>query len=347
MGGNLLKHYNLPDKRLNSKDFLLLTNKITLILNENNIKNILIPSYGNKDSFGDADYLIEFSKKEKAKEWISKLFEPEFIHFNTDVISFPFEGFQIDFIFTKEENWETSYQYFRYSDLGNLIGRTAHSMGLCYGHCGLEFPIRQKLFDSNIDDSGDHVVKTLNLSKNPQEILEFLGYDWNRYCAGFDTLEDVFLYASSTPYFNADNFKLENLNHINRIRNRKRKVFMEFLKWLEENPKHDKKFQFGKKRDWIDAIDKNWPIVPNTDWSVKQHIDFYNKKFIRNRENSLKFNGNTVRDLTGLEGKKLGEVLSSFRKLKSVWEKPWEFYLEENSADTIKKEFLEWYNKSI
>lgn len=340
MGGKLLSHYNLPEKRLDPYEYFQLAKEISQILDQNNIKNTLIPSYNLKSSYGDADFLIDFDKKQGFRTWIYSLFRTFFIHHNTDVISFEQKGFQIDFIFTKEENWETSLNYYKYSDLGNLIGRAAHSMGLKYGHRGLEFPIRQKLFDESIENSSDHVIKVVNLSKNPAEILEFLGYSWERYSQGFDTLNDIFLYAASTPYFNSYNFQLENLNHQNRIRNVKRTTFMGFVAWLEKHPEVDKQFHFGDKKSWIEIIDKKWPIV--------DEIEKCRREFLQHRESAAKLNGNLLMDwIPGLKGKELGKVLAGFREHRKVFSdaRTFEDYLCTYSAGQIKSDFLYWFDK--
>jgi len=341
MGGKLLSHYDLPEKRLDPFEYFEITKEISTVLIKNNIKNILIPSFNLKSSYGDADFLIDFDKKEDSKNWINSLFNSSFIHSNSDVISWEYQGFQIDFIFTQEENWGTSLNYYKYSDLGNLIGRAAHSMGLKYGHRGLEFPIREKLFDESIDNNSDHVIKVLNLSKNPADILEFLGYSWERYVQGFDTLNDIFLYAVSTPYFNGYNFQLENLNHINAVRNRKRTTFMKFLEWLKKHPEYDKQFNLGDKKNWINRIDQKWPI--------KEEIEKERSKFLQHKENIKKFNGNLVRYwCPGLEGKELGKVLSEFKLHRGIFSdaRTFEDYLQMYPAEKIKSDFFAWIKES-
>jgi hypothetical protein len=39
------------------------------------------------------------------------------------VISFEHKELQIDLIFTKESQWESSKLFFKFGDLGNLIGK--------------------------------------------------------------------------------------------------------------------------------------------------------------------------------------------------------------------------------
>ncbi|MEB5034102.1 hypothetical protein RXP17_29850, partial [Pseudomonas aeruginosa] len=156
--------------------------------------------------------------------------------------------------------------------------------------------------------------------------------DWARYQLGFDTLEDIFIYATSTPFFCGKNFKLENLSHQNRTRNRKRVVFMKFLEWLQANSRYDKNFDFGHKKDWIEIIDGKWPI--------KEKIHEEYSKFAKNRELSKKLNGSLIMEwIPNLAGKELGAVLGAYKEGKG-----WMKFLEENSAEELRVDFMRYYD---
>lgn len=118
---------------------------------------------------------------------------------------------------TPLEDFQTCRDYYTYNDLGNLIGRVAHKMGMKFGHLGLLYPLRD----------GDHLIAELVVTRDTRQALEFMGYDFDRWNQGFDQLTDIFEFAASTPYFNPEAFTLENLNHRNRTRNRKRNTFIE------------------------------------------------------------------------------------------------------------------------
>lgn len=337
MGGNALKEFGIETVRLSRPDYLDLENRVIEKLVRVGINVFKLPFYFSKSSFGDLDAVIEFNPEINYRVEIQHLFNPRKISVNDGVYSFDFENFQVDLICRKSEYLVTTINYLSWNDCNNLIGRPAHSFGVNHGWQGLRFHIRQKLFNESVENSADHIIKTLTLSRNPRGIMEFLGYDYEIYLKGFDTLEEIFLYVTSTPFFNAENFKLENLNHENRTRNRKRPVFMNFVKWMEQHPELDKKFNFGDKKDWIDKIDKKW--------SIKKEIENERQKYLQNRENSKKFNGNLVRDWTGLNGSKLGKILSSFKFNRNIFSnfKTFSDYLQFSSADTIKQDFLEWF----
>lgn len=341
MGGNCLKKYNIETVRLNRVDYLDLETEVFEKISSAGINILKIPYYRDKKNFGDMDAVIEFEENRDYKYEIYQLFHPRVIAVNDGVYSFDYRNFQVDLLCRKTEDLECVVNYMSWNDLGNLQGRFYHAIGTNYGWQGLRFPIRQKLFDENIDDNSDHVIKTLTLSKNPREIMEFGGYDYDRFLAGFDTLEEIFIFATSTPYFNGYNFQLENLNHTNKTRNRKRDTFMKFLEWLKKHPEYDKQFNFGDKKNWIDKIDKKWPI--------KEEIEKERSNFLQHKANAAKFNGNLVRYwCPGLEGKQLGKVLSEFKFYRGMFSdaQTFEGYLQMYPAEKIKSDFFAWIKKS-
>jgi len=334
MGGVALQKYGIETIRLPQSEYLILESEVIKRIESAGLKIFKLPFYRNKPDFGDLDAVVEYNQKIDLKKVIETQFNPRAIHTNDGVYSFDFQNFQCDLICRQPADIECVVNYLSYNDCNNLIGRTAHHMGLNHGWQGLRFPIRQKLFDESTENSSDHIIDTLTLSKNPREIMEFLGYDCDVYSRGFDTLEEMFIYITSTRYFCGKNFKLENLNHQNRTRNRKRTVFMQFLKWLEAHPQYDKNYEFGRKRDWINIIDQKWPI--------KQRIEEERQKFLKIRENSKKFNGNIAREISGLEGKDLGAALNGFKRFIETGDPQESYisYLEKESSETIKKDFV-------
>jgi hypothetical protein len=204
MGGNIWK--NPPTVRLAKDAYEALTSHVLSILGEKFgvEKFFLLPSYRSKEDFGDADILVKnegFASFEPFVDFV----KDEFRLSNADVsrnghfISVRIENFQMDFIFHTPENWETAKNYYRYSDLGNFIGKVARKLGFKFGHEGLVFIYRD----------GTHQFGEIVVSKDMAKILEFLGYDPKPFFDGFDTMEEIFKYAASTPYFNKSIYSLE------------------------------------------------------------------------------------------------------------------------------------------
>lgn len=330
MGGQALLKYGIETRRVDGEEYC----EILSFVKEVFPKGREIYYYRSKKNFGDCDYLVVNSFNNDIKNIIIKNFKPTKIHFNSGVYSFDYKNFQIDIITKPKEQLDIAQVYFSWNDLGNLMGRAYYKMGLKYGSQGLVFPIRQRLFQE-VDEGSDHVIKELILSLNPREIFEFMGYDYDRWLKGFNTLEDIFIYTCSTPYFSAENFAFENLSHQNRTRNKKRPTFCAFLEWLNEHLEYDKKFQFGRKKDWIDFIDRIFVI--------KDEIEKARQKWLKGIELNKKFNGHKVIEWTGVTGESLGKLLRNYKDSKNNFNK----FLEDNDAQIVKNDFLTFYQKNI
>ena len=182
-----------------------------------------------------------------------------------------------------------------WNDLGNFIGRTARSLNFKYGNDGLSY-------DYHIDD---HYKISVNVTTDTAKALEFLGYDHKMWEEGFDTKEDIFKYAVSSPYFNATYFALDEQAHTDRIRNRKRKMYQAMLEYIQEQG--------------IEQKPKLTPEERLTHYNRARKTfgdDFHHtveqKKAEYDRHKQFKelFNGDVVSALTGLTGKDLGKFIN-------------------------------------
>jgi len=259
MGGNAL---NFKTRRVNKDEYFLLygeikekLNSLTFFkvhsgLNPKILKTVqmdLLPAYTDKEDYGDMDILCtdelfprENNNRQLLKNELHRLFNYKDIYCNTDVWSFDYKDFQIDLIFMRLKNYYTALTYYSYNDLGNLMGRVANKMGVKYGHEGL----RKKLYS----EDRSRPLLEINLTQDNAKIFDFLGYDYSLWQKGFKKLEDIFEFAVSTKYFTKDLFRLENLDHENRTRNRKRKTYMSFLEWLDKKAIENSKFNCILKR---------------------------------------------------------------------------------------------------
>lgn len=253
-----------------------------------------VVSYFTKPDFGDIDILILSSADHRK---IVDAFEPTEVYHNSDCFSFDYKGVQVDFIFCKPENFVISCYYFAYNDLGNLLGRIFHKMGLKFGHDGLSMVVR--------DDT--QVIGEISLSKNIDEILEFGGYSVDRYHEGFETLEDIFKYVVSSKFYSYEIFDLDNRNYRARVRDRKRKTYTEFLKWAEVNANDSDYRWASNKADYLPSVLHRFRKVDEYFSIIRNHS--------RNLTIREKFNGELVSKITGLTGKELGAFIAAFRKI--------------------------------
>ena len=306
MGGNALKL--VKTRRYNKDEYDLLKTKIIDTLRSHEIfkgrKIQDIQAYKEKETFGDMDLLIS-SNNLPNNTWdiVKELFHPQQLVRNSSVTSFDVNELQIDMILSPDHEYDITAIYFSYNDLGNLMGRVAYKIGFKYGHAGLAYMIRDE----------NHVIDEINISMDPNEIFNFLGYDFNTYKKGFNNLEDIFNYTITTPLFNKDYYNLETRNYASRIRDRKRSTYSGFLKWIEtkdELPNYD----YIDKKEF--HLKRAFELFPK----FKLDYESSKAKYKKTMECKSKFSGKLVTDLTHLTGDKLGQWIQGFKKSKPDFE---------------------------
>jgi hypothetical protein len=222
--------------------------------------------------------------------------------------------------------------YLSYNDLGNFIGRLAHGFGLKYGQEGLWYEHQFK--GKNIG--------TVYVSKNYPKIFEFLGLSYERYEKGFNELEEIFTFIAESPYFNWKKFQMEELNKINRDRNKKRASYTSFLEWMGENvadENHEYKF-FDDKTSYFIMIDDAFPEA-NIVTEVRR-LEYLEcrKLYVQS-----KFSGGDVMKRYGFEGKKLGEVMTGFKEYITKEYNSYNDYIIHTDAFDIYMDFEEYLNE--
>lgn len=307
MGGNALK--NTETRRYQRDEYLALEAEVLARLRADfpGRRIEAIRAYREKDSFGDMDILLEndnihqdlYNFRDLSRYVIERFCSKQAVQ-NGGVVSFEYKEFQIDLIGTSSNNFETSVNYFAWNDLGNLMGRIAHKLGFKYGHEGLSMTFRD----------GDYQYAEINLSKDPKAIVEFLGYDYERFAKGFDTVQEIFDFTVSTEFFNRDIYALENRNHTSRTRDRKRKTYNQFLTWIETAPGLNAypwasvKEQGGReyKQQFIARAYQFFPAFKAQHEKVKAGFELW-------RDSKRNYNGDLVREWTGLENQELGAFM--------------------------------------
>jgi hypothetical protein len=298
MGGNAIKNTRRLDRSEYESYEIELKKHLTEFLHTP--FNPLL-YYHSKESFGDIDFVVAQPKPSRAElqHFFDKIGSQEQF-FNGDMLSFEYKNFQVDLNFVAAEDFEAAQFYFAYNDLNNLVGRVAHKFGLKFGFDGLTYPIRT--------ESG-YRAKKIVLSKDPASIYAFLGYDYERYLKGFETREDIFEFVTSSPYFSAEIFELEALNHINRTRNKKRQTYSLFLQWLEG--KCFKNFDF--------APDKSLYLIRIHNHFFEKGVNLLQELALYAEENrkhefvKKTFNGQHLIANYGIKGADLGQVMAAFK----------------------------------
>lgn len=295
MGGNALK--NCTTRRFDREEYFALVFRINGILQNRfpDCRFEVIKAYANKETFGDMDIVIESDNL--PANWVNQIreaFAPAEMVLNGNCLSFEYCQLQIDLITMPSQDYRSALNYFAYNDLGNLLGRIADSMGLKYGHDGLSYRYTV----------GTHCFRVIPITRDLGTILPVLGYSVERYNTGFDTLEDIFLFVMSTPFFNESIYLLENRDNRSRARDEKRKTYTEFLEYLRKTPSFFKNHypKHEDKSDWLPFL---FEMLPGFKESYEQCAKDYDDHLIYKR----RFNGELVSHWTGLEGKELGNFM--------------------------------------
>jgi len=335
MGGKALKIVGVDSERKSTNDFLRIASEIRPIVEQQlGIETYVVKCFHEKETHGDLDLLLKidhtfYNKGINLRKWIEETFKPKGVFSNGSVISFEYDNFQIDFIPVKESNWDVSTCFFDYDPTGNLMGKIGHKFGLKYGFEGLRYVYRTE----------GKKYGEITISKDNAKIFDFLGYDYNEYLKGFNTKKEIFDYIINGKYFDASLFLMENLNAIDRKRNRKRATYQEFLQFINENT-FESKYKFKKRKDlYYNDIDSFFP-----ESKFLLTLKEFRKKERERKLIAKKFNGRLIMEWTNLtEGKDVGNAIRGFRNYigNDAMNKQ---YLLYTKPDQIKKDFLKFSN---
>ena len=348
MGGNLLKTWNLPEKRIPTDEYNRIKMELLVKLRNDFVCNSPVaglcasvsPSIRSKETHGDLDIIIgkwedtDVIMLWKGEKDFGKYLENEFGYKpfkNSNVYSFPYQGFQVDVTFHPMNDFYMAYDYSSWGDLGNIMGRVFHKMGLHFGHSGLSFWIRQGLFDNNLQWSdSDHIYDKTVLTRCMREICEIGGFDYDRWSKGFDTEQDVFDFVVDSKYFNKELFALENLNHTNRTRNRKRGMYMRFVEYVANCDKVGEPFR--SKYECSLIMQCKYP-------QLQRNINNFRLVYEIDKVVKEKVNGKLVMEWCNLsesDGQMVGKIMSEVRNIPK-------FILLEMSQSEIKNKVVDLF----
>jgi hypothetical protein len=302
MGGNAMKHVGVETRRMSKKEYYKTVDEVKELLTRYcpYLEMDEVPSYRNKADFGDLDLLVkkdQTNSRPPMQQIIRDVFNPKGLVHNSDVISFDYNGFQVDVISTSVESYDFALSYYSWNDLGNLIGRVAHKMALKFGHDGLWYYCR----------NGTHMFRDILVTRDLKQALDLLGFSHERFTQGFDSLQDIFEYVSGSQFFNTKLYLLENRNHRDRTRDKKRKTHMEFLDWLEVTPIERQYAHPEDKAEWLPHIFSYFPQF-KIDYNKAQDDLALHQLF------KEKYNGELVSAITDLKEKELGMFMHWMRE---------------------------------
>jgi hypothetical protein len=269
------------------------------------IRAELIPAYYKKESFGDMDVLYRIpqpwvdndvgNSAALTVEELKKTFSPKQIVNNSCVISLDYHGIQVDMIYASTSEFDYALAYYSYNDLGNLVGKLARRFGMKHGHDGLWLPIRD----------GDYHVGDILLTLDVRKTYEFLKLDYDVAQEGFANLDEIFNFVSSSPYYDPELYKLENLNHTAKIRDKKRETYRKFLEFGEKYTGPVEKMNRDKKSYLVQVLNA---------FGKWTEFETMMKNVVLHRAAREIFNGEIVAQVTGLQGKELGRFMRTLKE---------------------------------
>ncbi len=332
MGGKALK--NTYTKRINRLEFDTISSEIINVISKTFIHFDIPVFFKNKESFGDIDIIVSTTNiNADIREYIINNFAPNEIFHNGNCWSFDYKETQVDLIITDDKHFRSTLQYMGNSDLGNMVGRLAHALGLKYGQNGLCLNYRFK---------GSSIGEII-ISEDYPKILNFLGLSHKRFEEGFDELEDIFEFVAQSPYFNWKKFQLVELNKINRDRNKKRASYLSLLAWIDKNVADENhEFEFvDDKSIYFELINKTFPEA-----NMVRQIRGLEYLECKKLYIQAKFNGGDIMRTYGLEGKKLGDKINGFKAYISL-NRTFDEYIIQTDMTEIYQDFETYLKNSV
>lgn len=298
MGGNALK--NIQTKRLTKDIYLKYQNEIINLI-EPYVSYYYIPRYfPNKETFGDIDIVyIPRNNVDNFITIIKELFQSKDSFHNGNVISLEYKEFQVDFIHSNLLYYENHCCFLDFNDFGGILGQMVSRYELKYGFEGFYYKVHR-------DHIREHFIGEILLSSKPQVIFNYLGLDYNTFMRGFETPIEMFQFLSTCIYCSRKSYETENINTVHRKRLQHRPIYQQFIEYLSTTstsiiptlPIHES----------LNSLPTHKQFILDT-----FHCEDAYNKIIQVDEVArlvkLKFNGGLVKDLTGLEGKKLGKFI--------------------------------------
>jgi hypothetical protein len=264
------------------------------------------------------------------KDLIIKLFNPEEIVINGNVISFSYDKFQIDLIKAPKEKYIMYDFYLSYGDLGSIIGRITNYYGMKFGHAGLWMNLLENTIDPRFDINFQTIITKIELTNDPKEICEFFDFEYEFWEKGFNTKQEIIEFITKSKYFTPEIFA--NLNYDHRDRAKLRPFYKEFLSYINIDFDSIQKASLTKSEIGINYQNESIKYFKKE----KELEDIINQ-IKKNKERKDKFNGKHLIEL-GIEPKQINKIMTDF---KLFIEKKIKFdeWVDENSKEDIIQNF--------
>lgn len=303
MGGKAIKkvivsRIKLDNYNLIKKDIF---NKLSEYIKLNFLREV-----PNKIDFGDLDIIYKANEKIDLRKLIIDIYNPEEIVINGTVMSISYyfksldEYYQVDFI--KCQNLEMSYFFFSYGDVGGIIGTITKFYGISFGE-GLFCNISKETIELHHKNDMENFCNfKIELITDPKEICTYLNLDYEKWCVGFESKEEIFNWIISSSWFHKDIFI--NLNHHRNHQKNTRPLYKEFNDYIFDESRLLSNNELKKENKQFEAIVYFNKIKLLDNFIIQHKID---------NERKNKFNGRKFMKY-GYEGKNIGNIMNQFKK---------------------------------
>lgn len=340
MGGKAFQQsLGIKGNRLDACQYHLIGQKIHPALEKLFGQVHLVRAYHNKSTFGDQDWIVSKVLHQNFGSLKKQLYEKfhlddKLIHQNSNVYSLLIDGFQIDISLVSEKYFDACFFYMDDSPAGNALGKLYHKFGASYGVKGLYYTLR--------DNHNTYKLGEIELSLDNSKICNFLGLDYVKKDNGFKEEEDIFQWICSSKYFDHRIFAFENMNHIARVRDRKRPDYQRLLKYIDERFK-GKVYDFPLKTDGVNILNDYFP-----ESNLLEKIQELKNRETQRKEISGKFNGHLIMEITGAKGKELSQIMYNYKDYRNIFSdfKTFEDYLAHSESEKIKIDFSNWWQST-
>jgi hypothetical protein len=296
MGGNIFK--NGSTKRQPVREFLDICAKFTGQLKGAfpHLHYEVLRAYANKPDFGNMSVFVLSdgpSTDGKVLTFLREITVDGKVALNGNRASIAHMGIQTDVTFVPANDYRFALSYHAFNGLGGMLGRVASSLGLTLRDNGMVYKLQD----------GDQAVAEINVADTWQQALMLLGYSFQRWSAGFESLEDIFDFVSSSEFFDPDLFL-----DVDPIVEDKRptvvQLFAQYLQAASRPPSNVTTKKIELLFDRIPGFCKNYTDV-SAQWSEHKAEQ---KVF------SSKFNGHLVQEWTGRSGRALGDLMQQINQ---------------------------------
>lgn len=313
MGGKAL---NVPTRPISKEEHTTLSSE--LCSRRSAVRNSFssttsIPAIYDKLVFNDVDLVCGYwyESEEGLRGAFCREFGSTEVIFNGNCITFDYRldietrallspeqpGVQVDIRWYRDDSeYEFALRYFSYGDLGNIIGTLFRHYGFKLKDTGLYYQ-----YMNNSEMLGEVMV-----TQSFEVALMHIDLDRGKFADGFSDGADVFYFVAASDYFKPSLFLFENLDSKNRLRNKKRVMYSNFVEWCTKTyPAELLVKEHATEVELDDFLERAFEISNSfQERFIEIGHDFLLKKYIKQC-----IGGEVVKSLTGFTGEKLGRFI--------------------------------------